>query len=86
MIKTTWVGDRPTFPRPFIPRPGRAGITNSIRQFFNDNPSEELTIAEMVVKFGYPREHVRQTAIRLRKLGELDARMEGRTKVYRRAA
>lgn len=68
-------------------RPNRAGPTNAIRKFFDDNPDEELSIEDVKVKFRLETFHARKVIGRLRAAGELTIlRKEGRICFYGRAA
>lgn len=68
-----------------VPRPTREGPTNSIRQFFAENPDEELTMADVMTKFDLKTFHARKVIGRLRAAGELTIlRKEGRICFYGR--
>ena len=51
--------------------------TNSLAarlmRFFNENPGEELTYADIEVKFGVTYHNVSSTVNRLKQLGQLDS-------------
>lgn len=68
-------------------RPTREGPTNSIRQFFAENPDEELTMADVMTKFDLKTFHARKVIGRLHSAGELvTVRKEGRVYFYGKAA
>ena len=67
-------------------RPNRAGPTNKLRQFFADNPDEELTTSDIRLKFDIDIQHADKVARRLCEMGELARTKDGNRNVYRRAA
>lgn len=67
-------------------QPNRVGPTNSIRQFFAENPDEELTMADVMTKFDLKTFHARKVIGRLHLAGELvTVRKEGRVYFYGKA-
>lgn len=69
---------------PYQPRPNRAGPTNRLRKFFEENPEEELTTSDMRIKFGVDIQHADKIARRLCGMGELVRIKEGNRNVFRR--
>lgn len=60
---------RPRAPRPRDPE----SLFSRLRQFYEDNPDEELSFADAALKFGATRRNVESVVEQLRKLGVLES-------------
>ncbi len=52
--------------------PNPDSLATRLRQFFIDNPDEELTYADIAIKFDVPQHSVATTIGRLRKQGRVE--------------
>lgn len=60
----------------------RIGPSNAIRDFFRQNPDEELTVGDIALKWGVTYNHATKLASRLRERGELESYRDGIRCVY----